>query len=363
MRVPWTAAIGVACSLSAACPQLLDDDFTVLHPNGDGVPAPVAGAGSSGASSSGAGGTPAGPSGSGGAGPPVSASCDDGWMAGEETGTDCGGDCGPCGCTGEFGAPEIVITGFGANGLYYGPHLSRDNQTLLFSRNDVPDENLYQAQRSDRGRVFANPIAIASINTESGDGSPYVTPDGLTLYFYSDRAGGPGSRDLWTATRATTSADFNDAEVIPVVNGTTRDHFPWLTPDRLGLLFMSDRTGGQGRSDIWLAERTTPTATFSTPRNLIELNTSAHEGAMTLSRDGLTIIFVSDREGGSGDTDLWTATRARMSDAFPTPTNLSAVNSSTQDDDPKLSNDGRELVFSSVRNGVRNIWRALRSCD
>jgi Tol biopolymer transport system component len=126
---------------------------------------------------------------------------------------------------------------------------------------------------------------------------------------------------------------------------------------------MSDRAGGQGKSDIWLAERSSATDTFSAPRELSELNTSAHEGGMTLSPDGLTIIFVSDRAGGSGDTDLWTATRAQATDAFSVPSNLGAVNSSAADDDPKLSSDGRELLFSSTRDGQRNIWRTLRSCD
>lgn len=284
-------------------------------------------------------------------------------MNGNETGTDCGADCGPCACAGEFPTPEVVLTGRDAGGLQYGPALSRDNQTLYFSTNDDGDENLYQARRSDRGSIFANPVALTSINTQSGDGSPYVTPDGLTLYFYSDREGGPGDRDLWTATRTTTSADFAAAEVLSVVNGIAREYFPWRTPDGLGLLFMSDRAGGKGNSDIWLAERSTPTGPFSVPRNQSELNTSAHEGGMTLSRDGLTIIFVSDRGGGSGDTDLWVATRARTTDVFSAPRNLGAVNSSAEEDDPKLSNDGRELFFSSTRDGQRHLWRTLRSCD
>jgi TolB protein len=351
--------------LSTGCPQLLDDDFLLLSTTNEAVPDASAGEATSRAGSSGAGGAPSSesPGGSGGTAGSVSATCDDGWLNGDETGTDCGASCGPCGCVGEFPTPEFVSTGLGATGIYYGPALSRDNQTLYFSNTVDGDENIYRARRSDRGRSFANAVSLIGINTVSGDGSPYVTPDGLSLYFYSDREGGPGNRDLWTATRTTTSADFAAPEVLAVVNGSAREYFPWLTPDGLGLLFMSDRAGGQGRSDIWLAERRSATDAFSVPRNLSELNTSAHEGGMTLSRDGLTIIFVSDRAGGSGDTDLWMAQRARTSDVFSAPSNLGAVNSNADDEDPKLSSDGRELLFSSTRDGLRHIWRTLRSCD
>jgi hypothetical protein len=321
------------------------------------------GATSAGGSTSSAGGSTSGSGGSAsGAGGATSTHCDDGLMNDDETGVDCAGSCAPCLCAGDFGEPDLV-TGVGTAGNYYSPSLSLDNQTLYFSRELDGDEDLYLARRDDRGSAFSGATSLDSLNTYGLEGSAYVTPDGLTLYFFSDRSGGPGLRDLWTATRASTSADFGAVEVVANVNSSAREHLPWLTPDRLGLLFASDRSGGQGGWDIWIAERDSSSEPFRAPRNLTELNMGGIEQGVTLSRDGLTIIFSSDRGGGQGATDLWMATRSTPQGSFSAPVNFGDVNGSDEDDEPKLSNDGQELFFSSSRGGVRRLWHALRSCE
>jgi Tol biopolymer transport system component len=285
-------------------------------------------------------------------------------MNGDEVGVDCGGSCPTCACAGALAEPEIVTSDLGNSGSFYGPGVSLDNQTLYFSRASTDgDEDLYHAGRVGRGSAFIDAVAFGNINTTYLDGSPYVTPDGSTLYFFSDRPGGVGERDLWTATRSSANAEFGAAELLSDINSGEREHFPWLTPDRTGLFFASDRPGGRGGWDIWLAEKSPASGELSSPRDVTELNTGGSEQGMTLSRDGLTIIFASDRSGGAGDTDLWSATRPSRTGTFSAPVNLGQVNSSGEDDDPKLSNDGRELFFSSTRSGSRRLWHALRSCD
>jgi Tol biopolymer transport system component len=374
------------CGVLFGCPQMTDDDFqSVINnvsSNGGRTTVTVsgnAGAGGSvdpgpgGASSEGGGpggrdsggggsGGTAGSSGTGGEGAPLS-TCNDGWMNGDETGIDCGGSCGKCACVGEFGEPELVSTGVG-DGKFYGPGVSLDNRTLYFSNtSDDGDEDLFQSERADRSSTFAGAYSFGGINTTYLDGSPYVTPDGSTLYFFSNRPGGPGDRDLWTATRASTNVDFAVPELLANVNSSARDHFPWLAADRRSLFFASDRAGGDGGWDIWVAERSGTSGDFSAPRNVSELNTGGAEQGMTLSRDALTVIFMSNRGGGVGESDLWSATRLGGTGTFSTPVNLGQVNSSAEDDDPKLSNDGQELLFSSSRGGERRLWRALRTCD
>jgi len=49
------------------------------------------------------------------------------------------------------------------------------------------------------------------INTSDADGTTYISPDGLTLYFSSDRPGGYGQYDLWVATRPTRGDDWGHA--------------------------------------------------------------------------------------------------------------------------------------------------------
>jgi len=101
----------------------------------------------------------------------------------------------------------------------------------------------------------------------------------------------------------------------------------------------------------------------SAPAPVAELNTPAHEGRATLASDEITIIFPTDRAGGQGGIDLWIATRANASAAFGPATNLARVNSVGDDLDPHLTRDGRELYFASNRGGRSELWLAVRDCQ
>lgn len=88
--------------------------------------------------------------------------------------------------------------------------------------------------------------------------------------------------------------------------------------------------------------------------------TSSRDEGITLSSDGLTAIFASNRSGG--DVDLWLGLRPNLDGPFSEPVNLSEVNSTADDGDPRLSNDGHELFFTSLRNGSQLLWHAWRDC-
>lgn len=89
---------------------------------------------------------------------------------------------------------------------------------------------------------------------------------------------------------------------------------------------------------------------FGTPRNLTEFNTAAAEGGPSISADGLTIYFDSDRLGGLGNGDIWYATRPDICFPFGPSMNLTEVNSEVLDANPSISRDGLELYFArSIR--------------
>jgi hypothetical protein len=270
---------------------------------------------------------------------------------------------------GEFQTPEL-LTGIEqslnpdlALNLW-SPSLSTDGRTLFFAISaDGIDEQLATATRDDRGAVFSPATALAAINSPGQDGTPLLSADGLSLYFHSTREGGVGNRDVWLSTRADAGAEFTAPTLVAGVNGADVDHLPWVSPDELTLLWATNRSGGVGQDDIWMARRTVRGEAFSSVAPLPGINGTSNEGRAVLAADDLTIYFSSDRPGGVGGLDLWVATRNDGAGSFSQVANLAAVNSASSDTDLFLSADQRELLFSSARDGRIRLWRSIRECE
>ena len=94
--------------------------------------------------------------------------------------------------------------------------------------------------------------------------------------------------------------------------------------------------------------------TFSTPTNLgPTFDSPSWELSPKTSADGLSLYFTSDRSGGYGSGDLWVATRETLDDDWDTPTNLGTTfNTSSWDEGPCISADELELYFTSQRLGL-----------
>src|SRR5437660_9039464 len=84
--------------------------------------------------------------------------------------------------------------------------------------------------------------------------------DGLEIIFSSNRPGGSGGIDLWFSTRHATSDVWSTPATLgSVINTSIDDRAPYLSADGQTLFFSSDRVGGDfGGGDIWMATRTGP---------------------------------------------------------------------------------------------------------
>ncbi len=207
--------------------------------------------------------------------------------------------------------------------------------------------------------TFGAPTNLGpAVNSSALDASPSMSADGLELYFDSERPGGSGNADLWVTTRPTVSDPWGaPVNLGPTVNSSDDDIGPSISADGLTLFFASDRPGGSGAWDLWVTTRPTVSDPWGTPVNLgSTVNSSAEEVYPAISADGLQLYFSEwyvFRPGGYGESDMWVTTRGTASDPWSTPVNLGPeVNSSAHDDYPFITADGLALFFSSERPGA-----------
>ncbi|MBA7699087.1 hypothetical protein ES703_107773 [subsurface metagenome] len=215
--------------------------------------------------------------------------------------------------------------------------------------------------------IFGTPTNLGpTVNSSAWDGGPIITANGLTLYFSSKRHGGSGQEDIWVTTRETVQDPWGEpVNLGPTVNNSDWDSTPSISANGLELYLGSIRPGGSGGVDLWVTTRTSISEPWGEPVNLgSTVNSSAFEVSISISTDGLSFIFDSDRSGGYGGHDLWVSTRPTLSEPWSTPVNLgSMVNSSKWDYAPALSADSLSLFFTSGRSGgygADDIWLTSR---
>ncbi|PYQ62774.1 MAG: hypothetical protein DMF58_00800 [Acidobacteria bacterium] len=83
------------------------------------------------------------------------------------------------------------------------PSIRFDGLEIVFQSNRPPSAgfDLWVSTRESVTDAWSSPVRIKNVNSPQTDAQPYLSGDGMTLYFTSDRAGGLGANDIWVSTR------------------------------------------------------------------------------------------------------------------------------------------------------------------
>jgi hypothetical protein len=231
--------------------------------------------------------------------------------------------------------------------------------------------DLWVSQRASRDDPWGVPKNLGpTINSSAEESAPSLSRDGHWLFFHSARPGGFGGLDLYASYRTNVHDDFGwqpPVNLGPGVNSASDDAGPILFQDEetgvTTLYFNSNRPGGPGDIDIYAS---TPTAdgTFGPAVLVPELSSPSRDTRIALRHDGREAILATNRPGGSGGIDLWVSTRATTTDPWGTPVNLgSVVNTAFTDGAAALSSDSTTLYLYSNRPGGvggDDLWVTMR---
>ena len=253
-----------------------------------------------------------------------------------------------------FGTPRL-LTELDTSYANQNPTLTADLLELFFTsgRGDS-SADVWTARSASAQDPFDAPEIVSEVSTSAFDTSPAITLDGLSLYFGSDRSGGAGEVDIYVATRADRTMPWMGIQNVAALNSSAKD-IP-RPPGQHGLVMpMGSERGSTVGYRTFLAERPATDQTFGTPALVTGL--AAADAAVAdgfLTEDGLTLFYSVTPP--NQPPDLFVATRASTAAAFAQPAPLGELNTTSDERDPWLSPDGATFFFSSDRGGTLQIY-------
>ena len=219
-----------------------------------------------------------------------------------------------------------------------------------------------QAEKAS-GKVSKRVRLKGAVNTGFNEYAPLYTHDGKMMYFTSRRSdtkGGKANPDDQEFFEDTYRAFWNEEKQewdsitnsIDRINSEGFDSFSHLSPDELVALMTVNTSAltnkkGTNSSDIFEVVFSNK-GKWSTPKRINNktINTSFFEGSATMTADGNTMYFVSDRNGNKKSTDIYVVQKVGKTWGEAVPLN-DTVNSAGAETTPYITPDGRYLFFSS----------------
>ena len=259
--------------------------------------------------------------------------------------------------------PENAGAAINSSADEYWPSLNGEANTLVFTRllkTDAqgrkiayPQEDFFVSRKDSSGWKNAFPLG-PPINTPENEGAQCISADGRLLFFTGcGRPDGLGSCDIYMSVKQ------KDAWSEPVnlgdpVNTKYWESQPSISADGNSLFFTSNRPGGKGKMDIWRAEKlgVSPQGfpVYGKVVNVEEVNTPGNDLSPFIHADNKTLYFASDYWPGLGGKDLFRF-RLDSSKTMP-PQNLGyPVNTSADEEGLVVEVSGEKAWYTSDNKG------------
>jgi len=266
-----------------------------------------------------------------------------------------------------IGYKVINMKYFNSHDRDFSPAYARDDYKVVYftsSREDATGNKTHGATgqnfadifetKMDRKGKWSVPVPLsAEINTEFEEGTPTLSANYNTMYFTRCEVSKRKKLGCQIMISKRSSEGWEKAKPVKILADSLVAAHPALSFDGLTLMFVSNKEGGFGGKDIWKVTRNSPSGNWSEPVNMgPDINTEGDEVFPYLHKDG-TLYFSSDRHLGMGGLDIFKATK-NTEGRWIVENMRYPINSSADDFGIIFENEAERGYFSSTRKGRGN---------
>ncbi len=233
---------------------------------------------------------------------------------------------------GNVGAPTVEVDGYYASDIYFSRAINGlygkaknagamvngnyDEQCVGLSADGlwmtVYIDNISTAGEimlSSYSKSFAKPIAFDGIDNNINSGfetAGSLSPDGNVFFFASERNGGQGGTDLYMAKKLPNGKWSLAQNLGGVINTPWGEDFPYMAPDGKTLYFASEGHNSMGGYDLFYTIWNQENNTFSIPKNIgFPINNTENNMSICYTEANRVAYISTVQEGGLGDLDIW----------------------------------------------------------
>jgi outer membrane protein OmpA-like peptidoglycan-associated protein len=245
---------------------------------------------------------------------------------------------------------------------------ARNSKSKIYSWTKEPFLDIYIANLNEDGTI-SNILQIKELNSKYHDGSVSISQDGSTMYFTSDSFRENsfekdkasklklGKNNIFSAKFI--NGKWDEITSLPFNSKDYSSGNPSISKDGKTLYFSSNRPGSVGGVDIWKVA-ISETGSYGTPENLGKsVNTEGNESFPFITSDNV-LYFSSDAKQGLGAMDVYKIDLTTNSAAK----NLGKPVNSEKDDFAFTINENKNIAFvASNRNGNDDIFKLIPICN
>ncbi|QBZ97029.1 OmpA family protein [Flavobacterium sangjuense] len=249
------------------------------------------------------------------------------------------------------------------NSLYFAS--ARNGARKNYGWTDEPFLDIYKADYNTDGTI-TNASTVTELNSRWHDGPITISSDGKTAYFasesYKEKESTPKDKkanakfsQVYLFSVSKNGDSWGTPSSLPFNDETFSNSNPSLSRDGKTLYFSSNRPGslGTGTTDIWKVA-VNADGTYGDPQNLgNKVNTEGNESFPFIADDNKTLYFASAGKQGLGGLDVYQIDLSNGSEA----SNLAKPVNSEKDDFAFTFNESKKIGFlSSNRSGNDDIY-------